>query len=367
MRISFQNFILSTLIKLTFKGKRNFNYKKIIIHRVGSIGDTVVSLPAIFSLKEKFPESKIFILFCNDHLSFNSIKKLTSNYIDGYYEYSLKSKKINNFINILKEIRKEKFDLWLSLPQDLSNFRQEFRNILFASISSSKSIFGFRVNIDKKTIRDSKLDLHENEKIRLLNVAQELSSSKLLNKLPSKQYIDISKINFSKDYFKSKNIFNNNLLVICIGSNRLANKWNYVNYQFIIKKWILNEGSVVLLGGKNELDYSKKISEGIDSTLFNNFVGLCDIYDSTLFLSKANLVLGNDTGMMHIADLMYLNIVSIFSSRDFKGKWYPTNSSSDVFRPNIECSCFLKNECFERCVDLNKKEEVWEFIKKKYL
>ena len=367
MRISLQNLILSTLIKFTSKSKINYNYKKIIIHRVGSIGDTVVSLPAIFSLKEKFPDSKIFILFCNDHLSFNSIKKLTSSYIDGYYEYSLKNRKINNIIKILKEIRKEKFDLWLSLPQDLSNIRQELRNILFASISSSKSIFGFRVNIDKKIIKHNKLDFHENEKIRLLNIVQELFSLKLLKKLPLKQYIDIRNINFSNNYFKSKNILNSKLLIICIGSNRSPNKWNYVNYQFIIKKWLLNKGSVVLLGGNNELDYSKKISEGIISPLFNNFVGQCDIYDSTLFLSKAYLVLGNDTGMMHIADLLNLNIISIFSTRDFKGKWYPTNSSSDVFRPNIVCSCFLKNECSNRCIDLNKKEKVWELIKKKYL
>ena len=66
------------------------------------------------------------------------------------------------------------------------------------------------------------------------------------------QYIDINNINFSNDYFKSKNIFNSKLLVICIGSNRLSNKWNYINYQFIIKKWLLNKGSVVLLGGNKD-------------------------------------------------------------------------------------------------------------------
>ena len=367
MKLSYQNFLLNFFIKILFKKRYKSTYKKIIIHRVGSIGDTVASLPAIYSLKKKFPNSKIFVLYCNDHLSFNAIKKLTSSYIDGYFDYSLKNDRLKNYLHILNQIRKEKFDLWLSLPQDLTNFKQEFRNILFASFSSAKSIFGFRINLDKNTIRQKKLVLHENEKIRLLNIVQELLSLKLLNKLPMEQYIDINNINFSNDYFKSKNIFNSKLLVICIGSNRLSNKWNYINYQFIIKKWLLNKGSVVLLGGNKELDYSKKISEGIDSSLLNNFVSQCDLYDSTLFLSKAYLVLGNDTGMMHIADLLNLNIISVFSTRDFKGKWYPTNSSSDVFRPNIECSCFLKNECSNRCIDLNKKEKVWELIKKKYL
>ena len=56
----------------------------------------------------------------------------------------------------------------------MTSFFKELRNIFFSFLVNTKTIYGFRVNIDKSIIKYSQDDFHLNEKIRLLNIVEEL-------------------------------------------------------------------------------------------------------------------------------------------------------------------------------------------------
>ena len=357
LRINHYNSILNLLIRLISKNTNNIICKNILVHRVGSIGDTIVSLPAIYKLKKINSKCKITVLYCEDDVSFNNIKNLTNHYIDEYISYSLANNNILESIKLIIELRKKKFDLWLSLPQDLTSFFKELRNIFFSFLVNTKTIYGFRVNIDKSIIKYSQDDFHLNEKIRLLNIVEELF------KYNSTKFIeDHNFLNINKKKLSLKLDSNKKILSISIGTNRLPNKWDYKNYIYISRKWIAKGGYVLLIGGEKELDESIKIEKAIDNKNLFNFVSKLNIEESTYLISKSYVFLSNDTGMMHIADLLKLNIVSIFSSRDFKGKWYPTSFNNKVFRPDKKCDCFLKSFCKYSCINKIKKTDVWNYI-----
>ena len=349
--------MINLLIGLISKNTNNIICDNILVHRVGSIGDTIVSLPAIYKLKKINSKCKITVLYCEDDISFNKIKNLTNHYIDDYISYSLANNSILKSLKLIIELRKKKFDLWLSLPQDLTSFYKELRNIFFSYLVNVKSVYGFRVNIDKSIIKNSKDDIHLNEKIRLLNIVEELFKYN-----PSKFIEDHIFLNINKKGLSLKLDGNQKILSISIGTNRLPNKWDYKNYIYVSRKWIAKGGYVLLIGGEKEFDESIKIEKAVNNKKLLNFVNKVNIEDSTYLISKSYVFLSNDTGMMHIADLLRLKIVSVFSSRDFKGKWYPTAFNNKVFRPDKNCNCFLKSYCKSSCINKIKKTDVWKYI-----
>lgn len=339
----------------------NLKIKKIVIHRIGSIGDSIVALPAIYNIRKNFPKSEIFILNSSDDISFREFKNLIKHYNVNYYSYSLKNLNFFNALKLIFFLRKQDIDLWISLPQDLTNLRTELRNLLFSKLCKSKIIYGFEISVDRKVIQLQKNSLMKNEKVRLLNITEKYFKKKLSKIIPDMDYLKASHNSMNQKFDELVNrIQNKNSLCICLGSKKESNKWKYENYLYIAEKWIKRNGIVLLLGGKSEKIYAQKIVNSISNSNVINLTGNTSIEESANLIFLSKIILGNDTGLIHFADLFNKTLFSIFSCRDFKGKWFPTNKNSFVFRPNFDCNCFLKDLCQKKCIDLNNKSDVWK-------
>jgi asparagine synthase (glutamine-hydrolysing) len=79
-----------------------------------------------------------------------------------------------------------------------------------------------------------------------------------------------------------------------------------------------------------------------------NAAGSLGIRPSLVALQKCALFLGNDTGTMHMAAAVGVPCVAIFSARERPGLWYPAGEGHRVFRSTIECEGCALIECIER-------------------
>ena len=87
------------------------NNKKILIIRLSAIGDTIHTLPMVYSLKKQFPTCEIgWVVEAKAKLFIENNPAIDKCFIID--------KKQKNFFKVIKQIRKEKYDIALD-PQQL--------------------------------------------------------------------------------------------------------------------------------------------------------------------------------------------------------------------------------------------------------
>jgi ADP-heptose:LPS heptosyltransferase len=120
------------------------------------------------------------------------------------------------------------------------------------------------------------------------------------------------------------------------------------------------------LGSADEISIANHIKLKINSKYLHSYVGKLSISEASYLLSKSYVLVTNDSGLMHIADLLSLRIYSIFSCRDMKNKWYPVNKKSKVYRYSSSCKCLpFKDFCPYKnyCINKTKPLEIIKELK----
>jgi len=149
-----------------------------------------------------------------------------------------------------------------------------------------------------------------------------------------------------------------NFFVIFVGGSVYNKKWPAERF-YHVAEYIKNkmEWDVVLCGGKGDEEDEFLFSNSGDMT-FYSFVGMTTMDQLTYIISKAKLVVSNDTSAAHISAALRVPTVCIrgdFSGdkffpyileREVEGYIYP-----EVVSANSECKgCTLKNRNYE-CIN----------------
>lgn len=363
--IFLNNLLISIILSIIninlFQNKKSYNV--ILYYRVGRVGDCAVSIPCIKAIKDQFPKSKLIV--------FTSIKSLNSpsfldfkdllKYVDVFESYDHKK---DNLFYLIRKLRSYKIDLWINSSQDLTNIYSEIRNICFAKMCSSKKIFGSEVNTIKflaKYLRNINFIPEKNrllKNLKKIGINHKPTDNELLN-FNKKNYLNLNK--------KISNIsLDRNVLAISPGANKKANIWHIENFINIAHYWVNLDRNVILLGSKDDYNIAKKIEEIIDSENLINFAGKLTISETSYLLSKSKVLVTNDSGLMHIADLLNIFIFAIFSCRDLKSKWHPTNNKSKVYLKNdSKCIPFASSCKYEKsCINEINYSEIITDLKK---
>lgn len=360
--ILISNFIINLIKKILWNN--NFQaskIKKICIYRIGSLGDICCSIPALQNIKNNFQDSEIIFLTSSgvgNSFSAESILKHL-NLVDHFISY----KKITN--KIIKQLSQLNIDLFIELPTEKSNLYRQLRNMFFAYFIGAKNGFGWKL-ISFKPFR-KKLNqyfVYDNEVIRLNNIINDN-----LNKLSNVEYPN----NFNKS--KELNILNkfqlkkNQYLCISFGARKESKIWPPENFAQLVNK-ILDEFNfeIIFLGSEAEKDlYFKIIDQVHNSKIKNikNLISKTDIIESMYILKNSHLLISNDTGTQHLASITETKILSIFSSRDFKNKWYPYGDKNIILRSEINCQVCLLDLCpFDnKCLKLISPNQVYNSFK----
>jgi len=81
-------------------------------------------------------------------------------------------------------------------------------------------------------------------------------------------------------------------------------------------------------------------------------IGKCDLKESIGFTSMANIVISNDSGMMHVAGAFGVPQVAIFGPTDVKAT-FPLNPKADILHHPVPCSpckhrvCPIGHDCMK--------------------
>ncbi len=314
------------------------SYNNILLINFGGIGDEILFLPVIQSLKKSYPEAKITL--CLEGRS-KGFVNLTDD-LSSYFCVDIKTK--NKYIEMLKLYFKAlfgKYDLVISSGSNplipvLLFFTGIKQRVGFSTNKLSEKILTIPVKLNKKQYAGNMyFDLVKS----VTNDEFELPKIKVNNyeKIPNSVLIHpgVSKISILKGITKTIN----------------AEQWSE-----IIKK-LLNKGKTVYLaGGPDDTDCIKQIRQNIKDTDLSNFVDMFgktkNIYELAQLIKKSEVLLCSDSAPMHIGVATDTKTVAIFGPTDDSVLLPNNNEKFIAVKNDVDCRPCLWSKRQSTCSKL---------------
>jgi heptosyltransferase-2 len=340
--------------------------KKILIIRLSSMGDIILTFPLVETLKKEFPESQIFFLCKKNYTGLLINHPHIAKVIE--FDPQGKHRGIYGFWSLVQELKKLKLDLILDLHSNLRSFF--IRNLVQAElkIKYNKRWFARFLMVHFKTFEvKSKHTLKSYmESLQKIGIKSESKILRFYLKEEDRIWADRF---LSEKGWNGKKI----LLGIAPGARWKTKSWNKEKFakvgEILSLKFPLD---VVLLGDKTDTETIEWITEELSREVTSN-ENLRIIKAIALPLNKTagllklcDALVTNDSGLMHLASFLRVPVVAIFGPTHPQLGFAPLGQDSIVVTVNEKCSpCSLhgKKECHrpERyCMDKISPEEVAE-------
>ena len=327
---------------------------KILVEIHHGLGDVVQMIPLIENLRNSYAKAKISVIVASD--SHADLLKCT-NLVDEYYFLNLRKMKIIDVVSFIFKIRKEKYDICFLSP--ISN---KTLGLLMMHILGCKN----KVMEVKKTPKIfNRNNIYSIENIECHRIYRNLKLLDASNISVSNKYpvINLSVDRYKRCIDKLKVLRQNKkLIAICVGTNAVQNKKNFKTSFFDAKKWSIEsyiqlinklkgKYNIIIIGGKKEEDEVKGYLNNLEcEDKIINFINMTSIMESAALLTRCDLVLGADTGMMHIADALGVNTLTLFGPTNPRLVG-PISPSSNYITLNLSCQyCYGTEKLFE-CTD----------------
>lgn len=355
---SLPNAILKLLVRLLYKAPP-YNLQKIIVVHNATIGDAICTLPILAAIKNHYKSASIIIASSRGNDNNVGLKEIASSSLyNSFFDFT-----ISGYPSLFKFIKVEKPDLVIYLPPYTSSFLFELWFLFQVKGAKVRSAFGWRVSSHTLFPKwQSKHKVFDYEAIRLQKILLE-------NEIQIESNISPSSNLFCTDYetIESKLIPQKPFVTIILGSKKPANRWNIEVLISTINYISSNKYQVVLLGGADSIEMSQKVIEQLKGFEIHSFCGKLSILQNKDLLEKSSLILSVDTGLMHMAYLLNLPLIAVFSSRDYEGKWYPPKNNNTIIVKNGKdyCkNCFNMDTNFCSCSPINLENELKTAINK---
>lgn len=318
--------------------KINIPIRKILVIQLGDIGDVIWAIPAYWALKAAFPQAGLSVLVRNHHGDF----LLDDSHIDKIFTVSTES--VWSGIQLLRDLRREKFDLVFDLRADdrgafLSFFSGAklraaqyysglfWRNrafthlvdppssgerILGAAEQSLKIIRGFGI---KETTSTPQIFVSETSRN---TISQMLAGEKIETK---NGWVSINP--FSRWAYKEWDI----------------DKWRQVAF-FI---WQTYKMPVIITGSAAERARADALAVHHHSPI-HNLAGKTTLREMAALLQMSRLHVGVDSAAPHIAAAVGTPTITIYGPSDWRD-WAPTGDKNRVVLPDMDCVPCRKKGC----------------------
>ncbi|MBM4175384.1 MAG: lipopolysaccharide heptosyltransferase II [Ignavibacteria bacterium] len=305
------------------------SYKKILVIRLSSLGDILLTSPLLKSLSAAYENCLIDFLLKPQFAQAVESSPHINEVI--YYQK-------NELRTIRKKIENSSYDYVIDLQ---NNFRT--RRLLRRS---SIKVFRFQ----KPTVKKFLL---VNLKVNLLKDKTSIAQ-RYIDSFP---LVKGEKLELEFHYPEGKDeeanllstgIFVDRLIIgICPGSKHFTKRYPAEYFSKLINELSQLSYSIFLFGGKEDSKVCSKLAG--QNPRVNNFQNENDLYLTAALMKKCSAVISNDSALMHLACSLDIPTLAIFGSTVAEFGFFPLGNKS-VLIENINLNCrpcthIGRNEC----------------------
>lgn len=331
---------------------------RILIFRIGSLGDTCVAIPSFRLIRQRFPDAEIRVLTnfpVDKGIKAAPLQSVigASGLVDGYFEYSLGLEEGQQVLGLRRELRQWKPDL-LVYMMPVRNRKQLLRDYLFFRFFIGiPRVVGLNFSVDAQHhLVDNAQHSYESEAQRLLrNLSTEgdMDLQAAATWDLALQPAEINSANAHLDGWPGTRRF----IACSIGAKWDTKQWGTDRW----KEWAMlcsannPDLGLVLIGSASEEENSACVAQHWRGPTLNLCGKSLQPRESAAIIARAACFIGHDSGPMHLAAAVGTSCVAIFSAQDKPGVWFPYGNQHRIIYHMTECyGCKL-----EFCTDQEKK------------
>lgn len=264
---------------------------KVLVIRFSSIGDIVLTFHALRCLREKHPNAEIHFL-------------TKSRYSELLQASTFHDKALffeGDLMQTRSIIRKENYTHIVDLH---NNLRTRLLTIGIRGVHLSR--FN-KLNWEKWLFTRLKKNKLPNKHLveRYIDAFSELG---VLNDSKNTLFFVPNEFKIDVNYYE---LAGNAFLAIAMGAQYSTKKFPVASLIKVLESY---DFPIMLLGGEAENEHGEKIQAAFPQKKIYNLCGELSLLASASILSQAKTVLTNDTGLMHIAAMFDVPIVSIWGN-----------------------------------------------------
>jgi len=324
--------------------------RRILIYRVGSLGDTVVALPALRLIASAFPDAERWVL-----TNFNVNAKAApmasvlegTGLVHGYLEYPIGLRDVVGLLRLRREIRRLRPEALVYLAGARGRAKA-WRDALFFRACGIRRLIGVPYGVDHQRPRLLGGGLYEYEGARLARCLRALGDAR--PDAPDAFDLALSDTEHQAAFGALGPLADGRpLLMASIGAKVDVKDWGDVNWSALLTRLgsQLPEWGLAMLGTAEERGRSEALLANWPGIRVN-LCGDLDVRESAAVLTHARIYLGHDSGPMHLAAAVGTPCVAVFSSRSLPGEWFPYGDQHRVLYRSISCQGCRLEVCIER-------------------
>ncbi len=338
--------------------------RKVLIYRLGSLGDTVVALPCFHLIARAFPDAeRVLLTNIPVHAKAPAAAAVLdgSGLVHGYMRYTVGTRQVGELLGLALRIRRFRPDalVYLAAPRGEAAVKRDAR---FFRLCGVRRIVGLPEGELAENRFDAAGDLWESEAARLLRCVHPLGDADLLD--PGNWDLRLSDAELAKASETLAPLGNRPIVGCGPGTKMQAKDWGQEKWRELLERLSpkLPRHGLAMIGAREDSAACEYAAAGWKGPVVN-LCGKLSPRESAAAVRRAELFLGTDSGPMHLAAAYGVPCAIPFASLDRRGRWFPVGKGHRPLYRKVECSHCGLEVCIEKkklCIDSISVEEMMQ-------
>jgi ADP-heptose:LPS heptosyltransferase len=354
--------------------------RRVLIYRLGSLGDTVVTLPCFHLIARVFPEARrVLLTNFPVHAKAPAAAAVLgdSGLVHEYMSYSAGTRNPLELVQLAWRIRRFRPDILIYLPpvRPLKDARRDRR--FFRLVCAIPRLIGLpedanlNKSLDRATVQNlipcnPATGLNESEASRLARSIASLGDA-AIDRLENWSLRLTATERATADAALGP-VIGHPLIVCGPGTKMQSKDWGQEKWRKLLESLRSSypRHGLALVGAREDHAVSEYVASGWHGPKVN-LSGLMSPRETAAVLEHADVFVGPDSGPMHLAASVGVPCVIAFSARGFRGVWFPAGDRHQVIYHAVSCQgCGLETCLVERrrCLTSITVEEMADAVKR---
>ncbi len=330
--------------------------KSILVRGTNWIGDVIMSLPAVASVRRTFPHARIVVLakpwVAQLYRACPDVDDVIVFQSPGIHDG------IGGKIRLATQLRKEKFDLAVLLQNAIEAAIIAWLARIPLRAGYNSDCRGLLLTYSVKRTREIR-EIHQiGYYLEMVEALGFRTSGRDINIVPGKEYSLAAKKILTEHNIKGKDT----LIGIAPGASYGPAKMWFPERFAVVADRLANKFSarIILFGSAGDRERTNLVQQHSENPMIN-LAGETTLKEVVGLISECNLFISNDSGLMHLAGALNIPLIAIFGSTN-PTTTSPVGRRSVVIYKNVSCSPCLKETCPTdfRCMDLIQADDVYD-------
>ena len=331
--------------------------QRVLLYRLGSLGDSLIALPALHLVARAFPEAERRLL-TNFPVNVKAPPAAAilehTGLVHGFFRYAVGTRSPRELLALWAQIVRWRPDalVYLGAPRGVASAK---RDALFFRLCGITRQIG--VPLTEAMQRNLPIGPGEDlepEASRLVRNIADLGAADLDD--PAGWDLHLTEAEHARAREVLGVAVDQPLLAVSVGTKVQSKDWGRDNWRaLLLRLAALYPGHVLALcGAPEEKEVSDFVATGWESVAGSPALNLCGQLtprQSAAVFARARIFLGHDSGPMHLAASVQTPCVAIFAARNLPRVWFPYGRRHRVLYHRVDCAgCEL-----ETCIVQGKK------------